>query len=238
MDLIFDQNDIITFIDVAIVTPFSSPALIAAASTRPGHMAKRAGKIKFDPDPGDYRPPWISRQEVHQQPHETCRQPFPRHPRHVVSRPERTSQRHLQITTHSSSHVTLCPSVLSPYSHACTSFRILQPLKESVCHPSLCLHDHSSRISGAPLIKSGTRGGLLHGHSTPRWLSPLGADRQTQPFHWPTAARQSWSQSPSAAADSTAPMNVGAQLQDIHCSVQDVFTQSSWTILPRRRIRS
>ena len=36
-------------LDAAIASPFSScPALVAAASTRPGHMAKTAEKIKFD----------------------------------------------------------------------------------------------------------------------------------------------------------------------------------------------
>ena len=43
MDLVFDHNDFTTYLDVAIVSPCSScPAFIAAASTRPGHMAKRA----------------------------------------------------------------------------------------------------------------------------------------------------------------------------------------------------
>ena len=49
MDLVFNHNGSTTYLDVAIVFPFSgSPALIAAASTRPGHMAKRAEKAKFD----------------------------------------------------------------------------------------------------------------------------------------------------------------------------------------------
>ena len=49
MDLVFDHNGSTTYLDVANGTPFSSsPALIAAASTRPGHMAKRAEKVKFD----------------------------------------------------------------------------------------------------------------------------------------------------------------------------------------------
>ena len=40
MDLVFGQNGTTTHLDVAIVSPFSSsPARIAAASTRPGHMA-------------------------------------------------------------------------------------------------------------------------------------------------------------------------------------------------------
>ena len=52
MDLVFDHNGCTTYLDVAIVSPFSScPALIAAASTRPGHMAKRAEKVKFEKYP-------------------------------------------------------------------------------------------------------------------------------------------------------------------------------------------
>ena len=49
MDLVFDLNGSTAYLDVAIVSPFSScPALVAAASTRPRHMAKTAEKIKFD----------------------------------------------------------------------------------------------------------------------------------------------------------------------------------------------
>ena len=49
MDLVFDHNGFSTYLDVAIVSPFSScPALIAAASKRRmGHMAKRAEKMKI-----------------------------------------------------------------------------------------------------------------------------------------------------------------------------------------------
>ena len=44
----------------AIVTTFSSkPTLIAAASTRPGHMAKRAEKVKFDRYPHTNLVPFI-----------------------------------------------------------------------------------------------------------------------------------------------------------------------------------
>ena len=61
---------------------------------------------------------------------------------------------------------------------------------------------------------------------TPRWLSALGADHEAQSFDWPTAAQQSWYQSPSAAANATEPMNTDAPLQDTHSSVQDVSTQT------------
>ena len=82
----------------------------------------------------------------------------------MVNRPERPSHRHVQAATHSHSHVTLRTAFLCSSSHAYTSFRFLQPLTSSVCFHSLSLLDHSWRISGAPLIKSGTRGGMLHGN--------------------------------------------------------------------------
>ena len=84
MNLVFDQNGITTFIDVAIVHPFSSiPGLIAAASARAGYMAKRDEKIKFERYPhlpcpvgcGDHRPC----QEVHQVPHDRRRPTLTRH---------------------------------------------------------------------------------------------------------------------------------------------------------------
>ena len=43
MDLVFDHTGFTTYLDVA-----TSPALTAAASTRPGHTAKRAENVKFD----------------------------------------------------------------------------------------------------------------------------------------------------------------------------------------------
>ena len=49
MDLVFNLNGSVTYLDVSIVAPFScSPSLVSAASTKPGLMAKRAEKIKFD----------------------------------------------------------------------------------------------------------------------------------------------------------------------------------------------
>ena len=49
MDLVFNLNASITYLDVSIVAPFScNPSLVSAASTKPGHMAKRAEKTKFD----------------------------------------------------------------------------------------------------------------------------------------------------------------------------------------------
>ena len=49
MDLVFNLNGSVTYLDVSFVAPFScNPSLVSAASTRPGHMAKRAEKGKFD----------------------------------------------------------------------------------------------------------------------------------------------------------------------------------------------
>ena len=49
MDLVFNLNGSITYLDVSIVAPFScNPSLVSAASTKPGLMAKRAEKTKFD----------------------------------------------------------------------------------------------------------------------------------------------------------------------------------------------
>ena len=60
MDLIFNLNGSVTYLDVSIVAPFScNPSLVSAASTRPGHMAKRAEKTKFDRYPHINRVPFI-----------------------------------------------------------------------------------------------------------------------------------------------------------------------------------
>ena len=75
MDLVFKLNRSTTYLDVAIVAPFScNPALVAAASTRPGHMAKRAEKSKFDRYPHINLVPFVlettgrpgTRQKFHQ----------------------------------------------------------------------------------------------------------------------------------------------------------------------------
>ena len=49
MDLVFNLNGSITYLDVSIVAPFScNPSLVSVASTKPGFIAKRAEKTKFD----------------------------------------------------------------------------------------------------------------------------------------------------------------------------------------------
>ena len=49
MDIVFNLDGQTYYIDTAVITPFSANAgLISAASARPGHMAKREEKKKFD----------------------------------------------------------------------------------------------------------------------------------------------------------------------------------------------
>ena len=62
MDLVFNVNGSATYLDLSIVASFScNPALVAAASTRAGHMAKRAEKSIFDRYPHIYFVPFILR---------------------------------------------------------------------------------------------------------------------------------------------------------------------------------
>ena len=75
MDLVSNLNGSVTHLDVSIVARFScSPSLVAAASTRPGHMANGAEKSNFDRfphinlvplHPWDHRPPWTTRQKIY-----------------------------------------------------------------------------------------------------------------------------------------------------------------------------
>ena len=111
MDLVFNLNGSVTYLDVSIVAPFSfNPSLISAASTKPGLMAKRAKKNKFDRYPHinlvlfileTTGRPGPTRQKIHHLPHARCRQPSTSHQGHLVSHPKRAPQRHLQTTTHS-----------------------------------------------------------------------------------------------------------------------------------------
>ena len=60
MDLVFNLNGSVTYLDGSIVAPFScSPSLVSAASTKPGLMAKRAEKNKFDRYPHIILVPFI-----------------------------------------------------------------------------------------------------------------------------------------------------------------------------------
>ena len=52
MDLALNLNGSASYLDVSIFASFScNPSLVSAASTRPGHIAKRAEKSKFDRHP-------------------------------------------------------------------------------------------------------------------------------------------------------------------------------------------
>ena len=124
-----------TYLDAAIVSPFSSnPALIAAPSTRPGHMAKRAEKIKFDRYPHVNLVPFIlettGRPGHHDKKFISNFMKDADHPPLAMKRDtwsaiqtECPPQRYLQTTTLSSSHVTL---------DTCSS------LAKAPCHVFMC----------------------------------------------------------------------------------------------------
>ena len=117
MDLVFNLNGSITYWDVSIVAPFSyNPSLVSAASTKPGLMAKRAEKTKFDRYPHINLVPFIL---------ETTGRPGP-HARKFINYLMRDAdnppiairdtwstiqkcppQCHLQTTTYGSRYVTL-----------------------------------------------------------------------------------------------------------------------------------
>ena len=60
MDLVFNLNGSVTYLDVSIVAPFScNPSLVSAPSTNPGLMTKRAEKNKFDRYPNINLVPFI-----------------------------------------------------------------------------------------------------------------------------------------------------------------------------------
>ena len=130
MDLVFNLNGSVTYLDVSIVALFScNQSLVSAASTRPGHMARRAEKTKFDRTPThkprpfhtrDHRPTGATRQKIHQQPHARCCEPPGSHQGHMVSCPKCAPQCHLQTTTHSRRYVT-------PVDHCHSLFYLCRP---------------------------------------------------------------------------------------------------------------
>ena len=68
--LSFNLNGSVTYLDVSIVAPFScSPSLVSAACTRPGLMAKRAEKKKFDRYPHINLVPFILETKGRPAPH-------------------------------------------------------------------------------------------------------------------------------------------------------------------------
>ena len=112
MDLVFNLSGSVTYLDVSIVAPFScSPSLVSAASTKPGLIAKRAEKHKFDRYPHISLVPFIL---------ETTGRPVP-HARTFICYLLRDADNpplairdtwstiqsvHLQTTTHSRRYVT------------------------------------------------------------------------------------------------------------------------------------
>ena len=118
-----------------------------------------------------------------------------------------------------------------------------------LCFHSLSSLDHLWRNSGAPMINSGTHGGLLIG-SPPRagfqllgpsarhsrstggqQLNSPGVSRR-RPLRTRLCPRTPMPRHRNHSAQSRIPFT------QTHSSVQDAFTQSSWTVLSRRRIRS
>ena len=75
MDLVFNLDGSVTYLNVPIVAPFScNPSLVSAASSKHGFMDKRAEKNKFDRyphinlvpfHPRDHRSAWPTCQEIH-----------------------------------------------------------------------------------------------------------------------------------------------------------------------------
>ena len=97
MDLVFNLHGSITYLDVSIVAPFScNPSLVSAASTKPGLMAKRAEKTKFDRYPHINLVPFILETTGRPGPH--ARKPTNSCQRHLVHHPKCSSQCHLQTT--------------------------------------------------------------------------------------------------------------------------------------------
>ena len=112
MDLVFNLNGSVTYLDVSIVAPFScNPSLVLAASTKAGLMAKRTEKNKFDRYPHINLVPFILETTGRPGPHArkfiTYLMRDADNPPLAVSHPKCASQRHLQTTTHSRRYVTL-----------------------------------------------------------------------------------------------------------------------------------
>ena len=60
LDVVFLDNGQPTYLDVAIVAPFSTdPGMLAAAAVKPGYMARRAERGKFNRYPGHRLVPFV-----------------------------------------------------------------------------------------------------------------------------------------------------------------------------------
>ena len=114
MDLVFNFKGSVTYLDVSIVASFScNPSLVSAASTQPGHMAKRAGKGKFDRYPHIELVPFMLETTGRPGPHarkfiSNLMRDADSRPlaiRDLVSYPKCAPECHLQTTTHSRRYV-------------------------------------------------------------------------------------------------------------------------------------
>ena len=105
MDIVVELRGNTYYIDTAIVTPFSSNAcLISAANARPGYMAKREDKKKFDRytrinlgpiHPRVHRETGLPRPKVHQTPLRRHRPPTNSHPGRLGGHSNYPAQQHL-----------------------------------------------------------------------------------------------------------------------------------------------
>ena len=127
MDIVSNLHGQTYYIDTAVVTPFSANAgLISAASTRPGHMAKREEKKKFDRYPRinlapfileTTRTTWLPCTKVHQIPIQRHGPHSNSHPRRMGRHHNHTPRLHLQTTTPGGHHVTALPTDSPPSIH-------------------------------------------------------------------------------------------------------------------------
>ena len=165
MDLVFNLHGSITYLDVSIVAPFScNPSLVAAASTKPGLMAKRAEKAKFDRYPHINLVPFIlettgrpgshARKFINYLLRDADNPPIAVRG-HLVHHPERSPQCHLQTTTYGCRYV-----ILGDYCH--TQFVL--------CAPCLRMQVPTRRERTQPFSVSST---LQWCHVAPAVTSPL-----------------------------------------------------------------
>ena len=137
MDIVFNLHGQTYYIDTAVITPFSANAgLISAASARPGYMAKREEKKKFDRTSRINLIPFIL---------ETTRRPgyhAQKFIKHLFSDtdlgcyPNHTTQLHLQTTTPGGHHVTALSTDSPPSSHHSVNTPSLKSTHDPCSSPS------------------------------------------------------------------------------------------------------
>ena len=136
MDLVFNLNGSITYLDVSIVAPFScNRSLVSAASTKPGLMAKKAEKNKFDRYPQINLVPFILETTGRPGPHakkfisyllrDTGNPPLAI--RDTWSTIQSVLHSHPQTTTHSRRYVTYSDQCHTQYSFCAPRFWMQVP---------------------------------------------------------------------------------------------------------------